>query len=151
MYIFGKLTISAANQKEFIAAITRACHSVIEAEPELTKQDQIAGDGDAGLTLEAGAKGILQAISSGRLKGSNVIADIRTIAEVVEEDMGGTSGALYSIYFAAVGTSLRAQASSGVRQASPEVWANAAQEALQTLYKCESLPLSADTPRQATR
>ena len=69
---------------------------MIEAEPELTKQDQIAGDGDAGLTLEAGAKAILKAIKEGKIGGKNVIEDVGTIAEVVEEDMGGTSGALYS-------------------------------------------------------
>lgn len=90
------LIISAANSNEFLAAITRACKALIEAEPELTKQDQIAGDGDAGLTLEAGAKGILKAIQEGKIKGQNVIEDIGVIAEVVEEDMGGTSGALYS-------------------------------------------------------
>jgi dihydroxyacetone kinase len=62
----------------------------------LTRQDQIAGDGDAGQTLEAGAKGVLKAIEAGKLKGKNVIEDISVIADVVEEDMGGTSGALYS-------------------------------------------------------
>ena len=76
--------------------MTRACKALIEAEPELTQQDQIAGDGDAGLTLEAGAKGVLKAIKEGKIKGENVIEDVATIAEVVEEDMGGTSGALYS-------------------------------------------------------
>jgi dihydroxyacetone kinase len=87
---------SAADSKAFIDAVSRACYSLIEAEPELTKQDQIAGDGDAGLTLEAGAKAILKAIKEGKLNGKNVIEDISVIAEVVEEDMGGTSGALYS-------------------------------------------------------
>jgi dihydroxyacetone kinase len=48
------------------------------------------------LTLEAGAKGILKAIQEGKIKGKNAIEDIGVIAEVVEEDMGGTSGALYS-------------------------------------------------------
>ena len=69
---------------------------MIAAEPEITKQDQIAGDGDAGLTLEAGAKGVLKAMKEGRLIGKNAIEEINVIAEVVEEDMGGTSGALYS-------------------------------------------------------
>lgn len=86
----------AADSKAFIEAIERACKSLIEAEPELTKQDQIAGDGDAGLTLEAGAKALLKAIKEGKLNGKNVIEDVSVIAEVVEEDMGGTSGALYS-------------------------------------------------------
>jgi len=87
---------TAADSKDFLAAITRSCKALIEAEPELTEQDQIAGDGDAGLTLKAGAKAILKAIDNGKLKGRNVIEDIGVIAEVVEEDMGGTSGALYS-------------------------------------------------------
>lgn len=87
---------SATDTNEFLAAITRACKALIEAEPELTKQDQIAGDGDAGLTLEAGAKGVLKAIKEGKIQGKNIIEDIGVIAEVVEDDMGGTSGALYS-------------------------------------------------------
>ena len=86
----------ATDSQAFLEAITRACKALIEAEPELTKQDQIAGDGDAGLTLEAGSKAILKAIQSGNIAGKNVISDVATIAEVVEEDMGGTSGALYS-------------------------------------------------------
>lgn len=87
---------SATDSQAFLDAITRACKSLIEAEPELTQQDQIAGDGDAGLTLEAGAKALLKAIAEGKLNGKNVIEDVGVIAEVVEEDMGGTSGALYS-------------------------------------------------------
>ena len=39
---------------------------------------------------------MLKAIESGTLGGKNVIEDIGVIAEVVEDDMGGTSGALYS-------------------------------------------------------
>ena len=86
----------AADSKAFLAAITRACKALIEAEQELTEQDRIAGDGDAGLTLEAGAKAVLKAINTDKLRGENTIEDIGVIAEVVEEDMGGTSGALYS-------------------------------------------------------
>lgn len=80
----------------FISAITRVCAALIEAEPVITQQDRIAGDGDAGLTLQAGAKALLDAIKDGRIRGENAIDDINTIAEVVETDMGGTSGALYS-------------------------------------------------------
>jgi dihydroxyacetone kinase len=87
---------AAADSKEFLAAITRACKALIAAEPELTKQDQIAGDGDAGLTLEAGARGVLEAIQSRKMGGKNVIEDIKVISEVCDEVMGGTSGALYS-------------------------------------------------------
>ena len=43
--------------KEFTAAIERACKNLIAAEPEITHMDSIAGDGDCGLTLKAGASG----------------------------------------------------------------------------------------------
>ncbi|WVQ71012.1 dihydroxyacetone kinase [Cryptococcus sp. DSM 104548] len=127
--------LPASDAQVFLSAITRACKSLIAAEPELTEQDQIAGDGDAGLTLEAGAKGVLKAIEQGKLKGQNVIDDVRVIAEVVEEDMGGTSGALYSIFFAGLGKGLRDQAVAGAKATSSEVWSKAAADALTTLYK----------------
>jgi dihydroxyacetone kinase len=95
-----ELIAAATDSTAFLSAIQRACRALIAAEPELTRQDQIAGDGDAGLTLEAGAKGVLKAIEQGKIQGKNVIEDIGVIAEVVEDDMGGTSGALYSYVLA---------------------------------------------------
>ncbi|WVR05765.1 dihydroxyacetone kinase [Kwoniella sp. DSM 27419] len=130
-----EVELAPADSSAFISAIKRACKSIIEAEPELTKQDQIAGDGDAGLTLEAGGKAVLKAIESGKIGGKNVIEDIGAIAEIVEEDMGGTSGALYSIFFAGLGKGLRDQATAGASTTSPEVWSKASADALTTLYK----------------
>lgn len=49
--------ISAADQKGFIEAIQRACNALIKEEPEITRMDNIAGDGDCGLTLKGGAEG----------------------------------------------------------------------------------------------
>lgn len=51
--------------------------------------------------------------------------------------MGGTSGALYSIFFAGLGKALRDQAGKGAKSTTPEVWATATAEALTILYKCE--------------
>jgi len=64
-----------------------------------------------------------------------VIADILTIADVVEETMGGTSGALYSIFFSGLAGSLRAQAEAGHLDATANVWSKAVTEALSVLYK----------------
>jgi dihydroxyacetone kinase len=50
-------TPPATSKDAFLGALERACQSLIEAEPEITRQDTIAGDGDAGLTLKAGAEG----------------------------------------------------------------------------------------------
>jgi dihydroxyacetone kinase len=50
---------------------------------------------------------------------------------VAEEKMGGTSGALYSIYLSALAASL---SSSPSTSATAEVWAHAASAALEKLY-----------------
>lgn len=49
--------IAAPQPAEFLAALQRACGALVAAEPEITRMDTIAGDGDCGLTLKAGAQG----------------------------------------------------------------------------------------------
>ena len=49
--------ISAPDSQAFVDSITKACRALIAAEPEITHMDNIAGDGDCGLTLKAGAEG----------------------------------------------------------------------------------------------
>ena len=87
------------NPDLFVKAVQSACQALISAEPEITKYDTIAGDGDCGLTLKAGAEGILDAISSRKITGHNLVSDLLQISEVVNRDMGGTSGGLYRYVF----------------------------------------------------
>lgn len=58
--------------------------------------DTIAGDGDCGLTLKGGATAVLQAIKEDRVSGEDVVSSLIAISQVAEEQMGGTSGALFS-------------------------------------------------------
>lgn len=53
----SRKVISSSDDKAFTEAITRACKNLIAAEPEITRMDTIAGDGDCGLTLKSGASG----------------------------------------------------------------------------------------------
>ena len=53
----GPSQLAFPDPKEFTAAVERACKNLIAAEPEITLMDSIAGDGDCGLTLKAGASG----------------------------------------------------------------------------------------------
>lgn len=46
----GRVTSSDPNA--FIESIKRAANALIKAEPEITRMDSIAGDGDCGLTLK---------------------------------------------------------------------------------------------------
>ena len=48
---------AVSDPSDFLSRVKTACQALITAEPEITRQDQIAGDGDAGLTLKAGAEG----------------------------------------------------------------------------------------------
>lgn len=81
----------------FIAAVTAACQALIAAEPEITKYDTIAGDGDCGETLKAGATGVMELVQNEEIQGLNIVRDLLQISEVVNQKMGGTSGGLYRL------------------------------------------------------
>ncbi|KAF9221345.1 dihydroxyacetone kinase [Gyrodon lividus] len=123
--------LRAPNVASFNAAIRRACDALVAAEGEITEMDKIAGDGDCGLTLNAGASGVLEALNQGTATGEDVVNSVITISKVAEEKMGGTSGALYSIFFSSLAQAL---AHSSSETATPEVWGNALKTALARLY-----------------
>lgn len=108
----------------------RACEAIRAAEPELTRFDTVAGDGDCGLTLKTGAEGVL-ALQGSQVTGEDVTGSMRAIAGIASERMGGTSGALYLIFFSALAQGI---ASSQVKEVTPEVWSSAHKSALDTLY-----------------
>lgn len=125
------------DSKLFVDAIKAACEALIAATPEITKYDTIAGDGDCGYTLKAGATGVLALIQDGRINGSDVVRDLLQISEVVNEKMGGTSGGLYSIFFNALAVGIKAN-SRGEGQkcvVDADTWAKGLDQALTTLYK----------------
>ncbi|VDC04169.1 unnamed protein product [Peniophora sp. CBMAI 1063] len=123
-------SIRAQDPTAFDAAVKRACEAIRAAEPELTRYDTVAGDGDCGLTLKTGAEGVL-ALQPSKVTGDDVLGSLRAIAGVAAERMGGTSGALYSIFFSALAQGV---ASSQAKEVTPDVWASALKSALDTLY-----------------
>ena len=92
----SKVPLKARDPPAFISAVERACNAIIQAEPEITRMDTIAGDGDCGLTLKSGAAAVLQAIKDGKVSGDDIISSLVAVSQVAEEQMGGTSGALFS-------------------------------------------------------
>ncbi len=60
------VSLHADDTQAFNAAVERACNALIAAEPEITRMDNIAGDGDCGLTLKAGASGACTPVMSVR-------------------------------------------------------------------------------------
>lgn len=89
-------SLRAPDPSAFVSAVERACNALIQAEPEITRMDTIAGDGDCGLTLKGGATAVLRAIKEGRISGEDIVSSLIAISQVAEEQMGGTSGALFS-------------------------------------------------------
>jgi triose/dihydroxyacetone kinase / FAD-AMP lyase (cyclizing) len=49
--------LKSAKPTSFVTAMKNAAKALIDAEPDITRMDLIAGDGDCGLTLKAGALG----------------------------------------------------------------------------------------------
>ncbi|KAG9026835.1 Dihydroxyacetone kinase 2 [Tulasnella sp. JGI-2019a] len=127
--------LTPADQGSFLQAIKRAAEALVAAEPRITRMDQIVGDGDAGLTLKAGAEGVLLALNKNDIKGENVISDLLAIADVVEKSMGGTSGALYSIFLSGLVKALRNGVSPDASVMTAEIWVTSTKEALGTLMK----------------
>ncbi|KIY64086.1 dihydroxyacetone kinase [Cylindrobasidium torrendii FP15055 ss-10] len=124
--------VKVADPKAFIENITRACDAVVAAEPEITRMDTIAGDGDCGLTLKGGADSVKAAVKAGEITGEDIIADMVVVAKIAAKDMGGTSGALYSIFFSGLAQALKANASAG--SISDDVWKKSLGDALDKLY-----------------
>ncbi|KAF4459486.1 dihydroxyacetone kinase [Fusarium albosuccineum] len=115
----------------FTKAVSAACESIIAAEPHITQNDRIVGDGDCGTTLSRGANAVLKALSSSPITSStSASAAVMQIAVALESSMDGTSGALYELFVTALASSLQTLP---VEAATSETWAKASGVALERL------------------
>lgn len=115
----------------FKRKVSQACKNVIAAEPRITHSDTIVGDGDCGTTLARGAEAVLAFLNSKDLNPDALITLLH-LANVIEDNMDGTSGAIYSIFFAGLASSLRALSSS-THTLDSHTWGRAATAALSQL------------------
>ena len=97
------------------------------------------GDGDCGSTLGRTARAIIKSADDDELFTTNTdaVGFLDTIAQIVEDNMDGTSGALYAIFLNALAASLRniglaAKKESVVEQSQ---WVQASVEALEALQR----------------
>ncbi|EFN87717.1 Dihydroxyacetone kinase [Harpegnathos saltator] len=97
--ITEKIGISLNIQEQHLTrlCLEKACAAIIEKEAYLNELDRGCGDGDCGSTLRRFADGILNNLSD--LPLSHPAAMLSEIANIAEEHMGGTSGALYCLFF----------------------------------------------------
>lgn len=80
-------------------ALRIACDRVIACEPSLTKWDTIMGDGDCGETFKTGCTEMLKELDSGLADSGSLLSVLAAISHITETKMGGTLGAILSIYF----------------------------------------------------
>ena len=83
------------------ALIERCCDILISAESDLNALDARSGDGDTGTTLATAAKALKSAMD--RLPLADTTQLYRAIGMELSQTMGGSSGVLLAIFFAAAG------------------------------------------------
>ncbi|KAK9236020.1 Dak1 domain-containing protein [Lipomyces kononenkoae] len=114
----------------FISCVKFACEKVIAAEPLITQYDTVVGDGDCGYTMRRAAEAVLSFVTSSSDVISPTVTTVLDLAETVENNMDGTSGAIFSIYLHALATAV----SRFETVLDENDWGTAAAEALKTLY-----------------
>ncbi|XP_074656484.1 triokinase/FMN cyclase-like isoform X2 [Tubulanus polymorphus] len=103
-------TIDPELAKIIYEALHRMCTDLIDAESRLNYLDTEAGDGDCGTTHKRGAESILEQLGPAESPGLPVSCPhdlILKLAKIVEQSMGGSSGALYSLFLSASAPALR--------------------------------------------
>lgn len=83
------------------ALLERCCALMIAAEADLNALDARAGDGDTGTTLATTARALASALD--RLPLADATQLYRAIGGELSQTMGGSSGVLLAIFFAAAG------------------------------------------------
>lgn len=83
------------------AFLTRCCKVLIKAEADLNALDAKAGDGDTGTTLSTAARALID--SMGQLPLSDHANLCSAIGQELTQSMGGSSGVLLAVFFAASG------------------------------------------------
>ncbi|MEL7174584.1 MAG: dihydroxyacetone kinase subunit DhaK, partial [Pseudomonadota bacterium] len=83
------------------AFIERCCAILIDAEADLNALDAKSGDGDTGSTLATAARALVDALD--RLPLADQTQLYRAIGQELSQTMGGSSGVLLAIFFAAAG------------------------------------------------
>lgn len=81
------------------AAIEQACLKAIEIKAILNEMDSELGDGDTGSTISRGAEALLSSLKQQKVNVNNPKELLLQISSILMNSMGGTSGAIFSIFF----------------------------------------------------
>ncbi|KAM3571666.1 hypothetical protein VYU27_006319 [Nannochloropsis oceanica] len=102
--------------------------ALIKEEGYLNELDSYGGDGDCGVTLKRGAKAAMDLPAD--VEPRNASDYVTSVANAVSDSMGGTSGALFEIFFRALARSLSEQQA---MIPTPEQWAIGVKHAVERM------------------
>lgn len=91
----------SSKHKETCAFVTKCCEVLIQSEVDLNALDAKSGDGDTGSTLAGAARALIASMDSLPLADHTQL--YRAIGQELSQTMGGSSGVLLAIFFAAAG------------------------------------------------
>lgn len=101
---------------EKLAALVKAgANALLDNAARLTQLDQVVGDGDLGISLERGARAILDALPSYPL--DDPAATLAAVGLTLQRAVGGTSGPLNAAFFLRAAGKLR-----GGKVEDPRTW-----------------------------
>lgn len=124
------------NPGTFESVLRGGLEKLLTKEQQITRYDTVAGDGDCGETLAAGAHALLNALDQADIDLFNIVNALNKIATLVEENMGGTSGGIYSIFISALSQSyLNANQVKGAFEVNLDNLAESLKFALTSLFK----------------
>ncbi|KAI8325058.1 dihydroxyacetone kinase Dak1 [Martensiomyces pterosporus] len=129
------VAFTPASDATWESVIKTAYDNVVVDEPEVTRLDQLMGDGDCGQVLLSGATAIYQASKNTELPLSDPSAALARISSLVEDAMGGTSGIIYCLFLDGLAQQLHRLGATSNASLSPKVWGTAMVGALDTLYQ----------------
>jgi len=109
-------------------ALEKATSALINMEARLNELDSGSGDGDCGSTIAAGAKAIQASLP--KLSLSHPLALMHELASLAE-NMGGSSGGIYSILLTSAGRAFQEQ----VGEVEPGAWVRALKFGLEAVMK----------------
>jgi len=124
-------TISQGHSRILHKVISYLCEAVGNCENQLNILDTQSGDGDCGTTLKRGLDALCASLGPADEPKELFTCPHQLalhMAHTVEEAMGGSSGALYSLFLSAAAVPL-------VKGASPEHWLQALEAGIQAITK----------------
>jgi dihydroxyacetone kinase len=101
-------------------ALRAAARVLTTTAPRLTALDQAVGDGDLGISLARGMKAVVEDLAACLYPLDDPAATLHALGLTLQKTLGGTSGALYAVFFLRAAAVLRKSSSTNL-----QTWADA--------------------------